>query len=180
LTKGYPARDWYPQPEHGGFYTAIAKGYYKEEGLDLSIQPGGPFAVAAKQVAAGAAEFGLGSSDGILEAIADGQPLIVVAATMQRDPQGIMVRSDSPVNSFVDLDGHTVAVKSGSTWFEYLVKRYQLNRVREIPATYSVTNFVADPQYIQQAHVGALFRSSRRYRDAGATHLVTRVTARAG
>ena len=62
-----------------------------------------------------------------------------------------MVRSDSPVKSFVDLDGHTVAVKSGSAWFEYLVKRYQLNRVREIPATYGVTNFVADPQYIHQA-----------------------------
>jgi NitT/TauT family transport system substrate-binding protein len=73
LTKVTLQADWYPQPERGGFYTAIAKGYYKEEGLDVSIQPGGPFALAAKQVAAGAAEFGLGSSDGILEAIADGR-----------------------------------------------------------------------------------------------------------
>jgi len=32
-----------------GFYTALAKGYYREEGLDLSIVPGGPFAVADKQ-----------------------------------------------------------------------------------------------------------------------------------
>ena len=87
----------------------------------------------------------------ILEAFADGQPLIAVAATMQHDPQGIMVRKDSPVHSFADLNGHTVAVKPGSTWFEYLVKRYQLNDVREIPATFSVANFVADPNYIQQA-----------------------------
>jgi NitT/TauT family transport system substrate-binding protein len=70
---------------------------------------------------------------------------------MQRDPQGIMVRKDSPVLSFADLDGHTVAVKAGSTWFEFIVKRYHLDSVREIPATYSVANFVADPQYIQQA-----------------------------
>jgi NitT/TauT family transport system substrate-binding protein len=31
------------------------------------------------------------------------------------------------------------------------VKRYRLTRVREIPATYSVANFIADPNYIQQA-----------------------------
>jgi NitT/TauT family transport system substrate-binding protein len=143
--------DWYPQPEHGGFYTALAKGYYRDEGLDLDIVPGGPFAVASKQVAAGAAQFGMDSSDHLLEAVSSGQPLIAVAATMQRDPQGIMVRKDSPIHSFADLEDHTVAVKSGSTSFEFLVKRYHLNGVREIPATYSVANFVADPQYIQQA-----------------------------
>jgi NitT/TauT family transport system substrate-binding protein len=150
LTKVILQADWYPQPEHGGFYTALAKGYYTEEGLDVSIQPGGPYVAVTQQVAAGTAQFGMGASDTVLEAIAGGQPLIAVAATMQHDPQGIMVRRDSPIHSFQDLDGHTVAVKPGSTWFEYLAKRYQLNRVREIPATYSVANFVADPQYIQQ------------------------------
>jgi ABC-type nitrate/sulfonate/bicarbonate transport system substrate-binding protein len=33
--------DWYPQPEHGGFYDAVVKGYYKDEGLDVEIIPGG-------------------------------------------------------------------------------------------------------------------------------------------
>jgi NitT/TauT family transport system substrate-binding protein len=143
--------DWYPQPEHGGFYTALAKGYYKEEGLDVSIQSGGPYLSPYQQVASGGAQFGMGSSDRILESVADGQPLIAVAATMQHDPQGIMVRKDSSVRSFPDLNGHSVAVQAGSTWFRYLTKRYQLNDVREIPATMSVANFIADPNYIQQA-----------------------------
>ena len=80
-----------------------------------------------------------------------GQPLVAVAATMQRDPQGIMVRDDSPIHSFADLNGHTVSIKPGYTWFAFLVKRYHLNDIHEIPATMSVANFVADPQYIQQA-----------------------------
>jgi NitT/TauT family transport system substrate-binding protein len=143
--------DWYPQPEHGGFYTALVKGYYRDEGLDLSIQPGGPYVVVPQQVASGAAQFGMASSDQILESVADGQSLVAVAATMQRDPQGIMVHKHSPIHSFEDLNGHTVAVKLGSTWFEYLLKRYKLDGVREIPATFSVANFVADQQYIQQA-----------------------------
>jgi NitT/TauT family transport system substrate-binding protein len=45
-----------------------------------------------------------------------------------------------------------VAIKVGeSTWFEFLTRRYQLNNVRVIPAMMNVANFVADPNYIQQA-----------------------------
>jgi NitT/TauT family transport system substrate-binding protein len=61
------------------------------------------------------------------------------------------VRKDSPVRSFADLNGHTVAVQAGSTWFRYLAKCYRLNDVHEIPATMSVANFIADRNYIQQA-----------------------------
>src|SRR6201997_2548506 len=82
--------DWYPQPEHGGFYTALAKGYYKDEGLDMTILPGGPYISGEKQVSAGSAQFGMGSSDKVLESNAAGQTLVAVAATMQHDPQGIM------------------------------------------------------------------------------------------
>ena len=151
LTKVTLQADWYPQPEHGGFYTALVKGYYKDEGLDVTIQPGGPFVSVEKQVSTSTAQFGMSSSDIILESVADGQPLVAVAATMQRDPQGIMVRKDSPIHSFSDLNGHTVAIKTGSTWFAYIAKRFQLNNVREVPAMMNVANFVADPQYIQQA-----------------------------
>lgn len=143
--------DWYPQPEHGGFYDALVKGYYRDEGLDLKIVPGGPYVIVEEQVTTGAAQFGMSSSDRILESVADGQPLVAVAATMQRDPQGIMVRADSPVHSFADLDGHTVAIKTGSTWWEFIEKKYHLTDVRVVPAMMNVANFVADPNYIQQA-----------------------------
>ena len=151
FTKVRLQADWYPQPEHGGFYTALVNGYYQEEGLEVTIQPGSQYSVPDQLVASGAAQFGMGASDRTLESVGDGQPLVAVAATMQSDPQGIMVRKESPIRSFADLEGHTIAVKPGSTWFQYLVKRYRLDNVHEIPATMSVANFVADPQYIQQA-----------------------------
>ena len=145
--------DWYPQPEHGGFYDALLKGYYRDEGLDVTILPGGPMNVAEQQVSTGAAQFAMGSSDHILEADAQGEPLVAVGATMQSDPQGIMLHAESPVHSFQDLDGRAIAVKAGSTWFEFLVRRYSLKNAREIPATYSIANFLADPNYIQQIFV---------------------------
>lgn len=68
---------------------------------------------------------------------------------MQHDPQGILLRADSPVHTWTDVNGRTVAVKPGSTWWEFLVHKFQLDRVREIPATYSVANFLQDPNYIR-------------------------------
>jgi NitT/TauT family transport system substrate-binding protein len=145
--------DWYPQPEHGGFYEALLKGYYKQEGLDVTIVPGGPYVIAEQQVALGATQFAMGSSDRVLEAVSQGQPLVAVAATMQHDPQGIMMHANSPVRTFADLEGHTIAIKTGATWFEYLVARYHLKKVHETPATYSIANFLEDPKYIQQIFV---------------------------
>src|SRR5277367_5812594 len=131
--------DWYPQPEHGGFYDALIRGYYKDEGLDVTIAPGGPYVNGDQQVSVGAAQFAMNSSDHTLQAIGNGVPLVAVAATMQHDPQALMVHQDSPVHRFEDLEGHAIAIRLGlSTWFDYLVKRYHFKDVREIPATYSV------------------------------------------
>src|SRR5271170_899652 len=145
--------DWYPQPEHGGFYDALIKGYYKDEGLDVTIVPGGPYVIVEQQVSANAVQFGMASSDKVLEAVGNDEPLIAIGATMQHDPQGIMVHAASPVLTFADLEGHIVAVRPGSTWFAYLEKRFKFDNLRTIPATYSVSNFLQDPNYIQQIFV---------------------------
>jgi NitT/TauT family transport system substrate-binding protein len=152
----YPIKfltDWYPQPEHGGFYDALIKGYYKDEGLDVTIVPGGPYITGDQQIAANAVQFGMATSDKILEAVGNDEPLIAVGATMQHDAQGIMVHAESPVHTFADLEGHTVAVKPGSTWFAYLERRFHFTSLRTIPATYSVSNFLQDPNYIQQVFI---------------------------
>jgi NitT/TauT family transport system substrate-binding protein len=145
--------DWYPQPETGGFYQAQLQGIYKAAGLDVTLAPGGPFVVGEQEVARGAAQFAMGSSDLVLVDVSRGLPLVAVAATMQEDPQAIMVHASSPVHDFPDLEGKTIAARPGSIWFQYVVKRYHLQKVREIPATYSVANFLQDPNYIQQCFV---------------------------
>lgn len=145
--------DWYPQPEHGGFFTALLKGYYKQEGLDVSLLPLPQYGSAAQVVAAGKAEIGLGSSDQLLEWNSNGLPLVAVAATMQHDPQAIMVHQDSPVHDFKDLEDRTVAAQTGATWLKYVIQRYQLHSVRQVPSTLSIANFLADPNYVQQIFI---------------------------
>src|SRR5271170_4172603 len=50
--------DWYPRPEQGGYYTAVVKGYYQAEGLDVTILPLGQYTSCPQIVASGGAEFG--------------------------------------------------------------------------------------------------------------------------
>ena len=145
--------DWYPQPEHGGFFAAQMLGYYKAEGLDVTILPLPQYGSVAQIVAAGKADFGLGASDQILEWNSNGLPLVAVSATMQHDPQAIMVHSNSPIHDFKDLDGHTIAAQTGATWLKYVSLRYNLHNIRQIPATLSIANFLADPAYVQQIFI---------------------------
>lgn len=145
--------DWYPQPEVGGFYNAQLHGYYKAEGLDVTILPLPQYGSVAQQVATEKADIGLGSSDQVLEWISNGLPLVAVSATMQHDPQAIMVHEQSPVRDFKDLDGRTVAAQTGATWLKYVISRYGLRQVRQVPSTLSIANFLADPTYVQQIFI---------------------------
>src|SRR5450432_2924897 len=113
--------DWYPQPEQGGFFTAQQMGYYKAEGLDVTTVPLPQYGSVAQLVATGKGELALGSSDQVLEWNSNGLPLVAVSATMQHDPQAIMVHSDSPVHEFKDLEGRTVAAQTGATWLKFVI-----------------------------------------------------------
>lgn len=145
--------DWYPQPEQGGFFAAQLLGYYKAEGLDVTILPLPQYGSVAQLVSSGKADFGLGSSDQVLEWNSNGLPVVAVSATMQHDPQAVMVHKDSPIHEFKDLEGHTIAAQTGATWLKYVTSRYQLHNVRQIPSTLSVANFLADPGYVQQIFI---------------------------
>jgi NitT/TauT family transport system substrate-binding protein len=145
--------DWYPQPEQGGFYTAQMLGYYKAEGLDVTLLPLPQYGSVAQLVSSGKADIGLGSSDQILEWDSNGLPLVAISATMQHDPQAIMVHKNLPVHDFTDLEGRTVSAQTGATWLKYVISRYNLHNVRQVPQTLSIANFLADPGYVQQIFI---------------------------
>jgi NitT/TauT family transport system substrate-binding protein len=153
LIQIYLQADWYPQPEQGGFFNAVVKGFYKEEGLEVTILPLPAYGSGLPSIAHGDVEFGLASTDKILETVANGVPLVAVGATMQHDPQALMMHRDSPVHTFADLEGHTIAAQPAATWLRYVVSKFHLNNVHETPATHSIANFLADPSYIQQIFI---------------------------
>ena len=47
---------WVTQAQFAGYYVALDKGFYKEEGLDVTIKPGGPDIAPAQVIAGGGAD----------------------------------------------------------------------------------------------------------------------------
>ncbi len=144
--------DWFPQAEHGGFYQALAKGYYAQAGLDVEIWPGGPGAGIKFKVAKGDADFGMNRSDDILLSASRGLPLVMVAATMQHDPMALMVHADSPVKTFKDLAGRVVIGNVGMAYLPFIERRFDIVFEKR-QNTYGLGEFLANPDVIQQCVV---------------------------
>jgi NitT/TauT family transport system substrate-binding protein len=98
---------WVTQAQFAGYYAALQQDYYEEEGLDVTIIPGGPDISPQQVVAAGGAEFGIdwmGSHLAAREQIlmGDGSGPVNIAQIFQR----------SGIETIEDLEGRNVGV-----WF---------------------------------------------------------------
>ncbi|MBI2812897.1 MAG: ABC transporter substrate-binding protein [Opitutae bacterium] len=144
--------DWFPEPEHGGYYQALAKGYYATEGLDVEILPGGPNAQVMSSVAVGRADLGMTNGDDVIVAVARGVPIKMVAAEMQRDAQGILFHTAHPVRDLRDLKGRTVMAGSGSTWLEVVRKKLGVE-FNQVPLVGDLARFMNNPGFVQQCFV---------------------------
>lgn len=144
--------DWFPQPEHGGYYQALARGFYAAEGLDVEILPGGPNAQVKQQVALGQAELGMTNGDDVIVAVARGLPIRIVAAEMQRDPQGILFHETHPLRRLEDLQGRTLMAGSVSTWLD-VVRRKLGVEFNQMPLVGDLARFMNDPTLLQQCFV---------------------------
>ena len=146
--------DWVAEPEHGGIYQALAKGYFSEAGLDVTVIQGGPNAFVMQKLATGKADVGQSDSTNMLLAIAQGLPLIQVGAVFQNDPSVLMLHADNPVKRFEDLDGKTIMARPEWAFLPYLRAKYHVN-FNIIPQNFAVGNFIADPNFIQQGYYTA-------------------------
>ena len=76
--------DWVAEPEHGGFYQAQARGFFREEGLAVTLIPGGPNAFVMPSVATGKADVGQADSTNTLLQQAEGLPVVQFAAVLSK------------------------------------------------------------------------------------------------
>lgn len=144
--------DWFPEPEHGGYYQALARGFYAAEGLDVEILPGGPNSGFLTAVATGRSDLGMGNGDDVITAIARGVPVRIVAAEMQHDAQGILFHQEHPVRSVHDLDGQVIMAGPGSVWVQLVQQRYGV-KFHLRPLAGDLARFMNDPTFLQQCFV---------------------------
>jgi NitT/TauT family transport system substrate-binding protein len=152
LTKIVLQTDWYAQPEHGGFYQALLKGYYRDVGLDVEIAQGGPNSLSVPKVALGDAQIGLNRSDEIAIAVGRGIPVIIVGASMQHDPQAIMFHRESGIHTFKDLDHRNVMALPGSAFIPLMERKFGI-KISVTPLDFGLSRFLADKQFVQQCFI---------------------------
>ncbi len=92
------------------FYLAQDRGYYKEQGLDVTFNMGSPELNPVRMVAAGEDEFGvLGGPDTLLVARSRDVPLKAIAILHRNSNfPVVLVNDDSEITSVEDLDGKRV------------------------------------------------------------------------
>jgi NitT/TauT family transport system substrate-binding protein len=143
--------DWVPEPEHGGLYQALARGFYREEGLDVVLVPGGPGAQVMPSVATGKADIAQADSTTTLLQQAEGVPLLQFAAVFQDAPLGILVHADSKVQTFADLQGKTIIARPEWAFLRFIEKKYHLT-FTVVPQNFSVAAFLGNREALQQGY----------------------------
>ncbi len=141
--------DWVAEPEHGGFYQAQADGLFEAAGLEVTLIQGGPNAFATQKAASGQVQFAQADSTNTILAINEGLPITQVAAVFQQNPSVLMLHADNPVGSFAELDGKTIMARPEWAFLPYLKAKYEID-FQLIPFNFSVANFIADQNFVQQ------------------------------
>src|SRR5438105_4622468 len=79
LTKLTLQLKWVPQAQFAGYFIAADKGYYKAQGLDVTIKAGGPDIAPEQVVASGGAQIGIDWLSALLVAHDKSLPLENIA-----------------------------------------------------------------------------------------------------
>lgn len=145
--------NWFPEAEHGGYYAALVHGFYEEQGLKVTIKPGGPNAPVIQQVARGDHEFGITNADRIITARAQEANLKAVFAPLANSPRCLLVHAESGITKFEDLKDVTLMMKRENAWAQYLIKKYPLENVNVVPNTAGLAPFLADKQAVKQGYI---------------------------
>ncbi len=146
---------WFAQAPVGGFFQALAKGFYRDAGLDVTIANGGPQVNAVQLLLAGQCDFITGYDFQILHGVAGGMPLVTVATSFQHDQQGIIMHE--PATSLADLKTRRLLIASSSrqTFWPWLRKRYGLNDGQVAPYTFNLQPFFVSPDIAFQGYASS-------------------------
>ena len=117
--------DYTPNTNHTGIYVAKNKGYFDEEGLDVTIvQPADGTAEGA--IGTGQAQFGVSYQDYIAAAYDSGNTgLTAIAAVIQHNTSGIMSRAADGITRAKQMENHVY-----TTW-DMAVEQATIKQIME-------------------------------------------------
>lgn len=89
---------------------ALSKGYYRAEGLNVTVLPGGPNLAPEPVVVSGKALVGITHTAEGAQAIINGAPLKVIGAAFQKSPTCVVSKASAPIRNPQEMVGKTIGV----------------------------------------------------------------------
>ncbi|MCW2975985.1 MAG: transporter substrate-binding protein [Actinomycetia bacterium] len=118
LTKITLQLKWVPQAQFAGYYAASLKGFYKAQGLDVTLKNGGPDIIPEQVVASGQAQFGVDWLPSLLAARDKGTQLVNVGQVFARSGMTQLTWKSSGIDSIAKMKDKKVANWLGGNQYE--------------------------------------------------------------
>lgn len=150
---------WFPSVEYAGFYTALEKGYYSQENLDVTLVAGGPELDVLGEVNSGNAQFGIGTGDSLIIAKTRQQNFLAVATIFRNNPLVVMSLNNGEIQKPEDLTGKTIGVIApdlSTTWDIQFLALLQRAEVEIDNISYSAIEDYHGTNEIKSGKVDAL------------------------
>ncbi len=103
---------WVTQAQFAGYYVALDNGFYADEGLNVTIKPGGPDIAPAQVIAGGGADVVLDWMPSALASREKGLNVVNIAQPFASSGMMLTCRRDSGIETPADFAGKTLGV-----WF---------------------------------------------------------------
>lgn len=146
LTKVSVRLPWIRAYGEAGTEVAAELGYFKDVGLDVSINPGSVENSPIRKVLTGEDQFGIVEPAQVITAISkERAPLVILAVKAQRSPMCMMSRTSANVKTVKDFEGKRVGYNPlFDTGYLAMLKEHNVNRsrIKEVRAAFSLDPFL--------------------------------------
>ncbi|MFE3837938.1 ABC transporter substrate-binding protein [Pseudogemmobacter sonorensis] len=111
---------WVTQAQFAGYFVALDKGFYEEEGLNVTILPGGPDVAPTQVIAGGGADVVVDWMPSALAAREKGLALVNIAQPFKSSGMQLTCLKESGIESPADFAGKTLGVWFGGNEYPFL------------------------------------------------------------
>ncbi|MGL4311189.1 MAG: ABC transporter substrate-binding protein [Paracoccaceae bacterium] len=111
---------WVTQAQFAGYFVAKDKGFYEEEGLNVTILPGGPDIAPTQVIAGGSADVVVDWMPSALAAREKGLALVNIAQPFKSSGMQLTCLKESGVETSADFKGKTLGVWFGGNEYPFL------------------------------------------------------------
>ena len=105
--------NWYMGGVHAPFFLGKERGYYREAGLDLTVNEGRGSANTAQVVAAGTDTFGLADSSSVMRLVSKDAGIRTVMSLLNTSSFGVISLAETGIRAPKDLEGKKLAITAG-------------------------------------------------------------------